>query len=117
MSSLGFAIFYYACALGGHDCQHAGVRASRFADLRQCQATVPDAIRQARRHRGDGTTLIAACRNLDEVCAPALTTSQPSGAMRFTSALVLPATASPRAAIAGPLAILCSKPPQADCGT
>lgn len=118
MSSLGFAIIFYVCGAGDPDCRQVGVRASRFMDLRQCQATVPDALRQARRHRGEGTTIVAACRDLDEVCAPTLTTAQPFGAIRLKAPLLHLATAAaPRAPIDGALAILCAKPPQADCGT
>ena len=119
MSSLGYAIAFMLCASDGTDCQMVGLRASRFVDLTQCRATIPDALRVATGRKPSGVRLSATCQSLDHLCGLSISSlgfaiSQPRAGslvhrIRIEKVGNIPST------LVAPLAILCVKPPEADC--
>lgn len=120
MSSLGFAMAFMLCASDGSACQTVAIRASRFATLSQCHATIADALRTAAKASPNAVSLSATCRSLEEFCATDVApVKQPINRQPSTSGLVLQIRfdglrrSSP--AIDGALSMLCRKPPESDC--
>lgn len=118
MSTLGYAIVFMICSPPASSCETVAIRASRFLDLAQCQRTVPHALDFVRRQPGARDGLTAACRDLDDLCAP--TPARATGPRWPAQSLLLHSIGAAQhispAQIEAPLALLCRKPAPADCG-
>ena len=120
MSSLGYAMAFMLCAADGSNCQTVAIRASRFATLSQCRATIADALRAATRTSPNETNLSASCRRLEELCAPDVApanhfTNREPPMSRLVVHIRFESLRRNSPAIEGPLAMLCRKPPESDC--
>jgi len=120
MSSLGYAMAFMLCTADGSACETVAIRASRFATLSQCRATIADALRAATRASPNAVSLSASCRSLEELCGPDiapvkhLINRQPStGGLALQIRVDNLRRGSP--AIDGALSMLCRKPPESDC--
>lgn len=120
MSSLGYAMAFLVCAHDGHACEMVGVRASRFATIAQCHATIGDALRVAARSHAAGAGMTANCQSLDELCARHRVSISRSvvrqlSAIGHFKRIRFEPEGRNSAAIDGALVMLCKKPPENDC--
>lgn len=120
MSSLGYAMAFMICAHDGQGCEMVGVRASRFATVAQCRATIVDALRVAARSHAARAGMTASCHSLDEMCSPHHVASSRSIARQVSTVAYLKhvrfeASGRSSVAIDSALAMLCKKRSETDC--
>ena len=120
MSSLGYAIAFMICAHDGQACDMVAIRASRFATIAQCRATIGDALRVAARVHAAGAGMTASCQSLDDLCGRQSVSLPRSIARQLSlvdhiTRIRLETHVGNSAAIDGALAMLCRKPPESVC--
>lgn len=120
MSSLGYAMAFLICAHEGQACEVVGLRASRFASIAQCRATIGDALRVAARSHAAGAAMTATCKSLDELCSQQHVSISGSverqlSAIDHFKRIRFEADGRNSPAIDGALSMLCKKPPESDC--
>lgn len=115
MSVLGYVIAIMVCQPETSACEMLALRVSRFSSLSQCQSTIPDVLRTARRRFEAASPVSAHCRSLDELCAGHVAhhdLSRPARPFYFVSS---EPRRSSRPAVDEALSVLCSPPPESGC--
>lgn len=116
MSTLGYAMTILLCNHDAAVCDLIAVRASRFATSLQCIAMVPQVLRSASRSADVASRVKVVCRDLDDLCRPALVANSSLPLSKSASTLLIVNTlGATHSSVAPALAMLCKPPPEEGC--